>query len=215
MPHQFREDSRLERSGGTGTSLVRTAQPRPLAPEAQVGALRSDLLRTGGARRTEGLDAIRSFNPDQFLGADALSGIIEQATVTSFLPQLRKLQARNSRRNIRGPLAGAVEGDLASAFQRNITAEAGRLGGERARLTFARGREIAEIGGTDRAQGVSLLGTELEIELAREQAKREEDARKRRGKGALIGTILGGVGGALLGNPLLGAQIGATVGGTF
>ena len=212
MPHQFANDSRLE---GGATSTGRTAAPRALAPGAQVGRLRTDLLETGGARRTEGLDAIRTFNPDDFLGADALSSIIDQSTITNFLPQLRALQARNSRRGIRGPLAGAVEGDLASAFQRNIAAEAGRLGGERARLTFDRGREIAEIGGTDRAQGISLLGTELEIELAREQAKKEEDARKRSGVFSLIGGVVGAGAGFFAGNPLLGAQIGSTIGSTF
>ena len=189
----------------------RTAAPKP---EAQVGQTRRELIASGGATRREGLDAIRTFNPDDFLGSDALEAIIGQSTVTNFLPQLRALQARNSRRGARGPVAGALEGDLAGAFHRNITAEAGRLGSARASLALNRAGQIAEIGGTDRAQGISLLGTELELELAREQMRKEEAARKKKGKGSLIGGILGGAAGFAFGNPLLGAQIGAGIGGS-
>jgi len=187
------------------------------SPEGVVGQQRSQLLASGGATRREGLDAIRTFDPEQFLGADALEAIIGQSTVTNFLPQLRGLQGRNARRGVRGPLAGALEGDLASSFHRNITAEAGRLGGARAGLALSRAGQIAEIGGTDRAQGISLLGTELELQLAREQMEKEEAANKRKGWGSLVGGIVGGAAGSFIPGigTGVGAGIGSRIGGSF
>ena len=180
-------------------------------PEAELARLRQLELERGGQLLEEGTEAIRGFDPEDFFGPEALRSQFEQATTTSFLPQLRGLQARSSRRGIRGPLAGALEGDLTTAFRRDLLAEVGRSRGLAAEFTLRRGGAIADIGGTRRAQGISLLGTELEIRLAREQAKKEEDAAKRRGFGALLFTIAGcAIGGAKGG--VEGAAIGCLIG---
>lgn len=175
-------------------------------PEARLRDASRDLMRSGGAVRSEGTAAIRGFDPSDYLGADALRAVFDEATRTNFLPQLRGLQARNARRGIRGKLAGATEGDLASAFQRNLLARTAEFGAERGRMAFNRGRELAEIGGTDRAQGLSLLGTELELKMARDAEK----ARKRSGWGGLLGGALGGLAGSFI--PGVGTGLGASIG---
>jgi len=182
---------------------------RQNSPEGRVATERDRLISTGNDTRAQGLAAVQRFDPNEFLGAEALQSVFDEATRTNFVPQLRGLQARNSRRGIRGPLAGALEGDLGSAFQRNLMARVAEFGSQRAGLTLGRARSIADIGGEDRAQGLSLLGTELELKLAREQAKKEERSSRRRGIGALIG----GGAGFLLGGPA-GALIGSQVGGS-
>lgn len=179
-------------------------------PEGIVARNRERLLERGERTRTEGLEAIRTFNPADFLGPDALASVFEQATRTSFTPRLRSLQATASRRGIRGPLSGAIEGDLAASFRRDLLAEVARAGGERARLTLGRGRDLAEAGGFDRAQGLELAGTELELALAREQREREESSRRRRAVGGVIGGIVGGTAGSFI--PGLGTGLGASLG---
>ena len=154
-----------------------------------------------------GTAALEGFDPEKYFGPQALQGMFEQATTTSFLPQLRQLQSRNASRGIRGPLAGALEGDLTSSFQRNLMAEVGRNRGQAASMAFGRGETLAGIGGTLQGQGISLLGTELELQLAREQMKRQEEMQKRRGWGML----LGGIAGTVLGPA--GTAIGSQVGG--
>ena len=179
-------------------------------PEQRAGQLSTSLTSAGGATRAEGTQGVRDFNPEDYLGADALSAIFERATATNFRPQMASLQARNARRGIRGPLAGATEGDLAGAFHRNLMGTVADFGAQRGQMAFGRARELAEIGGTDRAQGISLLGTELELQLAREQAKKEE----RQGKRRFFGSLIGGVGGFLAGGPP-GAVAGASIGGSI
>ncbi|MFW6206622.1 MAG: hypothetical protein ACOC5J_01680 [Gemmatimonadota bacterium] len=195
-----------------GRSLVPRVNVSPAPrPESVVRGERDRALRTGSRVQRQGIQAIEEFDPEQFLGADALSAMFDQATVTNLVPQLRSLQARNAQRNVRGPLAGALEGDLASAFRRDLLSQVAQAGGERARLGLQRGTQLAEFGGAERAQGLSLLGTELELQLAREQARRE----RRSGIGGLIGTGLGALAGTFIpgvGNAL-GAQIGGAIGG--
>jgi len=189
---------------------VRTAAPRAPTPEQRAGQLSTQLVAQGGATRAAGTQAVAGFDPEQYLGADALQAMFESATATNFRPQLAGLQARNARRGIRGPLAGATEGDLASAFQRNLLGTTAQFGAQRGQMAFGRARELAEIGGMDRAQGISLLGTELELQLAREQAKKEEKQGKRR----FFGSLIGGAGGFLVGGPA-GAVAGAQIGGSI
>lgn len=195
---------------GVGPRFMQRAKPRAATPEQEASGIRRSLLAEGSATRQQGVDALRMFDPEEYLGADALQAIFEEAGATSFIPQLRNLQARNARRGVRGPLAGATEGDLASAFQRNLLATTARFGAQRGQMAFNRGSQLAEIGGFDRAQGISLLGTEMELQLAREEAKRQEKAGWRKFAGGLIG----GAGGFLIGGPAgaaAGAQIGSSI----
>lgn len=179
-------------------------------PRTQVAQTRAGLMASGEATRAEGLNAIRAFNADAYLGADALRSIFDQATTTNFMPQLRQLQARNAAKGIRGPLTGAVEGDLASGFRRDLMGTVAQYGAQRANLDISRAGQIAEIGALDRGQGISLLGTELELQLAEEQRRREERQRRRSGWGSLIGAGLGGVLGSVV--PGVGTAIGAGLG---
>jgi len=184
-------------------------------PEDRIAAIRNrDLLR-GGVTLERGTQALERFDPGQFLGADALSSIFDQATRSNFLPQLRSLQARNAARGVRGPISGALEGDLASGFQRNLLAEVARAGGQRASLDFSRAQQLAEIGGAQRAQGISLLGTELELGLARQLAEQQRKSRRKRGIAGLIGSVGGGLIGSAFGAGGLGASIGSKLGGIF
>ena len=152
-------------------------------------------------RRARGLTSqlLSGPDPQSFLTAEALSSQFDEAVRTSFLPQMRQLQARNSARGIRGPVAGALEGDLTSSFHRNLMAQVGRQAETR-----------ASIAGAERAQGISLLGTQMEMDLAREQMRREDSSRRRRGIGSMIGAIGGGVVGSMV--PGLGTAVGAQVG---
>ena len=198
--------------GGGGTSNERT--------EAEIEAerIRRGEIDAGGATQARGVAALESFNAEDFLGPQALQAQFEQSTRTSFLPQLRDLQGRAGRRGIRGPLAGALEGDLTSGFQRNLLAEVGRNRGQAAGFAFRRGEALTSAGGTQKAQGISLLGTELELQLARQQAQKEEKAAKRSGIGSLLGGIAGALGGFAIGGPggaFAGAKAGATIGGSF
>lgn len=144
-----------------------------VTPENEVARQRAKLLASGEQTYTQGVGAIRAFNPEDYLGADALKSIFDEATVRNFLPQLRELQARNSRRGVRGPLAGATEGDLGAAFQRQLLGKVAEFGSTRAQLALGRGQALTDAGGTERAQGISLLGTQLQMQLAREQMKRD------------------------------------------
>lgn len=203
MPPETRSGSLFSLEGRKHL-LDAAKRRRAQSPEGIAGAERARSLARGREIQESGIQALERFDPEQFLGADALAAIFDEATATTFMPQLRGLQARNAARGIRGPLAGALEGDLASGFQRSLLARTAEFGGERARLAFGRGRELAEIGGTERAQGLSLLGTELELALAREQAEKKR-------KSGVLGTIGRGLG--MAGGFLIGGPAGAAVGG--
>lgn len=200
----------------TPPNVTRTAQPSTenQSAEDRAATARSRSLERGGEIQDAGVAAIRDFDPMDFLGADALKSIFQRATITNFLPQLKSLQARNARRGVRGPLAGALEGDLAAGFQRNLLSTTAQFGSRAAGLALGRGQSLAEVGGTERAQGLSLLGTELELELARERKDREE-------RSNLFGTIgrgLGMAGGFLIGGPpgaAVGGEVGSGLGRSF
>lgn len=169
------------------------------AQERTLGDLRERFLGEGGQVRDAGVAAIRDFNPDDFLGADSLRSLFDEATATNFAPQLSALQARNARRGVRGPLATTTEGTLASAFQRNLLARVGENRGLAARLAFGRGTALAGIGTQERAQGLSLFGTEIDANQAEQARLAEERARRNSTLGSLIGTGLRIASGGLLG----------------
>lgn len=190
------------------TALARRRSRNPEVVARREGAR---LRAGGGATRAAGTSAVREFDATNYLGADALQSVFDESTVTNFMPQLRRLQARNARRGVRGNLAGATEGDLASSFHRNLMARVAAAGGERARLDLGRAGRLADIGGEDRAQGLSLLGTELELKMARDEAKRN----RKRGIWGTLGAGAGAAVGGLMGNPALGARIGSRIGGAL
>lgn len=167
---------------------------------------RQGLMATGNRVRGQGTAAVAGFDARDYLSADALGSLFEQAGRTTFMPQLRGLQARNSARGIRGPLAGATEGDLAASFRRDLMATAGRFAGQAGQMNLSRAGRLAEIGGEDRAQGLSLLGTELELEMARAAEKQ----RKKSGWGGIIGGAIGGLAGSFI--PGVGTGLGAAMG---
>jgi len=186
-------------------------------PETILAKQRATELSAGGYTRGLGVGAMESFDPSKYLGADALKSMFDEATVTNFMPQLRALQARNASRGVRGPLAGALEGDLSSAFERNLLATTAQAGGTAAQLAWQRAAGITGAGSEQYGQGISLLGTELNLKLAREQMKAEQDAKKRAGIGAAAGAVAGGVAGSFIPGvgTALGAELGSTVGGGF
>lgn len=166
--------------------------------EERLSGLSDTLLSRGGRRFDEGFRAVRDISPERIvneeLSPDALRGIFDEAITTNLMPQLRQLQARNARRNIRGPLSGALEGDLMGSFGRSVAAESGRLASTRAQirgdLGFRRARTLADLGGTERAQGLAGLSGLMDLRLAREQMFREEDARKDENLTRFGGTVL-------------------------
>jgi hypothetical protein len=200
----------------TGRGAERALQT-PGAIEERIAGVREEDLARGGAGLDIAQQRLAGFDPDRFLGPEALSSVFEQATRTSFMPQLRGLQARSARRGIRGPLAGALEGDLTAGFQRNLLAEVGRNRATAAGLSLRSIGELGGLAGTRRAQGISLLGTELELDLARKQAAAETAQKRRSGLGSLLGGVAGGIAGSIIPGlgTAVGAGIGSRIGGAF
>jgi hypothetical protein len=132
---------------------------------------------------------------------------------------MANLRATNERRGIRGPLAGATEGDLGAAFHRNLMSTAANFAGARANLSLQRAQGISDRANADselafatRGQGLETLSGMADRDLASEIAKRQEQAARRRGRGAGIGALAGGALGFALGGPG-GASIGSSIGG--
>jgi hypothetical protein len=166
-------------------------------------ALERSMIGSGGRTLEEGVQGVRNFDPEQFLGANALQSMFDVSTVSNFMPQLRAMQARASSMGHRGPIAGALEGDLASAFQRNLMGTVAQFGSQRAGLTMDRARTLGEFGGQERAQGLEMMAARHE----REEARR----RSRRGTvGSLLGAFAGGAIGSFV--PGLGTAVGASIG---
>jgi hypothetical protein len=162
--------------------------------ERQIGQLQQRFMQSGEATLGQGVSMVQGFGPER------MQSMFDVATRTNFMPALRQLQARASRTGQRGPVMGALEGDLASAFQRNISSV---LAGHE----MDRARTLIDVGGTQRAQGLELLGLQHELELAREQARQQ---RRQQLMGA-FGSIAGSVAGSFLGP--IGAQVGGAIGG--
>jgi len=144
--------------------------------------------------RGEAAEAFRRFDPNEFLSADALQALFDQAGV-GFRGDLAALQARNARRGIRGPLSGALEGDLFSAFHRNLMSTAANFAGQRANLALSRAQGLAGIAGMETA----LLGDIQAQLLEMMTGQAERAAQRRRLAGTGLGAGLGLAAGLTLG----------------
>jgi hypothetical protein len=211
----------------TPQAMVARLRPIPKPPSSetllrnQTGTLtrRAGELESGAdATRGAALNAFMGFDPEKYLSADALQSLFDQAG-TGFRQDLGNLRATNERRGIRGPLAGATEGDLGAAFQRNLLSTAANFAGTRASLSLQRAQGISDRANADselafatRGQGLETLAGMADRELADEIARRQEKAGRRRGLGAGIGALAGGALGFALGGPT-GAGVGSSIGG--
>ena len=146
------------------------------------------------ALRGEAAEAFRRFDPNEFLSADALQALFDQAGV-GFRGDLATLQARNQRRGIRGPIAGALEGDLFSAFHRNLMSTAANFAGQRANLALSRAQGLTGIAGMETGLAGDIQAQLLEMMTG--QAERA--AQRRRLAGTGLGTALGVAAGLKLG----------------
>ena len=161
------------------------------------------MLQRGGAAVGSAMQGLQNFDSGQYLGQDALSAMFDMATASNFMPQLRAMQGRASRMGHRGPIAGALEGDLASAFQRNLMGTTAQFGAQRANLDMSRFQNLASIGGAERAQGLEMMA-----------GRQERGEARRRSRLGFVGSILGAGAGGLIGSfvPGLGTAVGASVG---
>ena len=145
-------------------------------------------------------------------GQDALTKSLQaafSAAMPTYFKNLQSLRESNVARGAgTGGLGTTTEGDLTSAFQRNL---ANAAGSQAMNLYNTQTSALGSLLNSDNQQNseyASMLGGERDYET--EQA----NARKQR-KGGLfggIGSILGGVGGFLLGGPA-GASLGSSIGG--
>src|SRR5690554_6721826 len=114
------------------------------------------------ALRGEAAEAFRTFDPNEFLSPEALQALFNQAGV-GFRGDLANLQARNARRGIRGPLSGALEGDLMSAFHRNLMGMAAQFAGQRANLALSRAQGLAGSAGMETGLAGDIQAQLLEM----------------------------------------------------
>lgn len=168
--------------------------PFQLGQFAQLSANRApkkpsyaDLLR--GATEDEGMPGAGQ----EALNTSARSAV--EAAMPSFYQALQGVRENAVRRGIStGDLGTSFEGDLASAFQRNIVNDIGSRAQDQ--YQFSRGNYLDLLaGGADRDMA-------------------ERNARRSR-QGGLFGA-LGGIAGTLIGGPAggaLGSRIGGAVGG--
>lgn len=145
------------------------------------------------------------------LTGPALAATFEQAAATTFEPRLAQLRGVQTRRGIRGPLAGALEGDLAASFRRDLLGTAAQFSGERARgisglagLETDVEQEGRRFGLAEREFGLA----ERRQQFVEDEAARERRARRRAGIGRLLGTAAGAGIGFFAGGPA-GALTGA------
>lgn len=120
-----------------------------------------------------------------------------QSAMPSFYQALQGIRESAVRRGIStGDLGTSNEGDLASAFQRNI-----------AGATAQQATSLYESG---RNNYLDLLTGQRDYETDQANARR----RRRGGVGNAIGGAIGGIGGFLIGGPA-GAALGAKAGGSI
>lgn len=122
-----------------------------------------------------------------------------RAAVSAGLPEfnreLQDVRENAIRRGVSNGLGTFYEGDLASAFERNI-----------ANATSSKSLDVYE---SSRNRLLDLLSGQRDYEMAVANAKKKKKA----GLFGALGTLAGGVGGFLLGGPK-GAELGASIGGT-
>jgi len=145
-------------------------------------------------------------------GQDALTKSLQaafSAAMPSYFKNLQSLRESNVARGAgTGGLGTTTEGDLTSAFQRNL---ANAAGSQALGLYNTQTSALGGLLNQDNQQNdeyASMLGGERDYETQQANAAKQR-------KGGLfggIGSILGGVGGFLLGGPA-GASLGSSIGG--
>lgn len=145
-------------------------------------------------------------------GQDALTRSIQSAmssAMPGFFKNLQSLRESNVARGAgTGGLGTTTEGDLMSAFQRNI---ANAAGSQAMNLYNTQGSLLSGLLGQDNSQNAqyaSMLGGQRDYET------QQANAAKQRKSGLFggIGSLLGGIGGSIFGGPAGGA-LGASIGG--
>lgn len=123
-----------------------------------------------------------------------------QAAMSSAMPdferRLQDVRENAIRRGVSNGLGTFYEGDLASAFERNM-----------ANATASRSYDLYE---SSRNRLLDLLSGQRDYEQAVANAK----AKKKKGLFGSLGALAGGIGGFFLGGGLPGAKVGAEIGGT-
>ena len=173
----------------------------------------------GEQGRGAGYDAQAGESRGRYL--DVLGGGQEEldaftrSAVSAGMPELnRSLQSSRegaiSRGVGLGELGTSYEGDIYSAFNRNITNATASKALDLYGMKAAGYSNIYE-GDTGRAEGsrsryLDILAGQRDADIAQANAKKK--------RGSLLGGVLGGVGGFLLGGPA-GAMAGAQVGSRF
>lgn len=134
-------------------------------------------------------------------GQDALNTSVKSA-VSAAMPQFNQEMQTTRENAVRrgistGDLGTSYEGDLASAFQRNISEAAGQqaLGLFNSRLGAA-----GNMYGNDQSTYLSMLRGNQDYQMAAQNAKRQRSAGLFGGLGALAGGIFGGPTGAAIGS---------------
>lgn len=196
----------LRGAGGPGEKLAGKLERRLVSRDLE--SLQTEFLGEGKRLIGEATEGIRDFDPEEFFSPEALGALFKEAGF-DFDRRLKRLQGTQARRGIRGPIAGAIEGDLASRFQDQLTARAAEFAGARANLSMGRLESLANIGGAARAQGLNVLRSRLAQSIAQANMDRE---RKAQLMGALF-SIGGAAAGSLI--PGVGTEIGAAAGASL
>lgn len=187
---------------------------RPSAADQMYNEIGTE--RTRGAGYDAQAEGSRKQYEDILNGGQGALNDYVRSAISSGMPEfdksLQDIRESSVRRGVgNGGLGTSYEGDLASAFERNI---ANATAGQAMNLYNTRAGGAANLYGTDvyRSEGsrsrlLDILSGQRDYELAQENAKRK----KKGGLFGALGGIVGGVGGFLLGGPE-GAYAGARIG---
>jgi hypothetical protein len=205
-------------SGTAIRSRGREAESTLRSEAGRLGYRAGELERGADATRGAALRAVMDFDPEKFMSPEGLNALVA-SSVPAFHAEMAGAQAMNERRGIRGPAAGAREGDVRVAFDRNTKGTAATWAAQRAALVLQRNQALADRADADselafatRGQGLDLVAGQADRETAERMAARAERQARRRALGAGLGTIFGSAAGFMVGGPQ-GAAIGGNVGG--
>lgn len=141
------------------------------------------------------------------------------AAMPSFQGALQGVRESAIRRGVQnGELGTSYEGDLASAFQKNIS---NSIAGQALGLYNTQLGASQDLYGMDTRRAQDGRDTLLDVLTARgdwDRLNAEQNRKKRKGLGGMIGGTIGGIGGFLLGGPagaMAGAKAGSGIGGAI
>lgn len=190
---------------------------RPGAAEALQGEMGKEEQLSGESQRQAGESRNRFI--DTLGGGQAELEQSIQSAMSSAMPGFRNemqgVQETEQRRGIGlGGLGTSYEGDLESAFHRNIANAAGSqaMNLYSAHLGGAQGLYETDTAaaGQGRNRYLDLLTGQRDYDTAQQNAKRK----RKHGLFGAIGGALGGIGGFMLGGPM-GAELGSSLGGSL